>query len=115
MLPNTQNLPQVVASAHHFQFTMWKLIGFCGALMFTSRWLVQMYYTRRLKRVVMPISFWWLSVFGSALQLAYFIFGKNDSVGIIANFFPTFVAVYNLSVELKRQRLLRRELREEDL
>ncbi|MHC1481380.1 lipid-A-disaccharide synthase N-terminal domain-containing protein [Frateuria aurantia] len=115
MLPNPQTLPQVVASAHHFQFTMWKVIGFCGALMFTSRWVVQMYYTRRLKRVVMPVAFWWLSVLGSALQLAYFIFGKNDSVGIIANFFPTFVAVYNLMIELKRKRRLRQGLLEEDL
>ena len=72
-------------------------MGFAGTLMFTSRWFVQLYYTRKYKRVVMPLAFWWLSVCGSVLLLAYFIFGKNDSVGILSNFFPVFVSVYNLS------------------
>jgi lipid-A-disaccharide synthase-like uncharacterized protein len=42
-----------------------------------------------------------MSVCGSLLLLAYFIFGKNDSVGIISNLFPMFVALYNVSVHLR--------------
>jgi lipid-A-disaccharide synthase-like uncharacterized protein len=91
-----------------FHLTPWKLIGYTGMALFTSRWFVQIYYTRKLGRVVMPLSFWWLSVLGSSLLLAYFVVGKNDSVGILSNFFPVFVSVYNLVVHMrhvKRERL----------
>ena len=84
-----------------FQLTPWKVVGFCGTAMFTSRWFVQLYYTRKYKRVVMPAAFWVLSVFGSMLLLAYFIFGKNDSVGIVSYLFPSFVSVYNLVVHMQ--------------
>ena len=97
-------LARVLNALQQFELTPWKLVGFAGTLMFTSRWFVQLYYTRKYKRVVMPLAFWWLSVCGSVLLLAYFIFGKNDSVGILSNFFPVFVSVYNLYVHLRRQR-----------
>ncbi|WP_232821140.1 lipid-A-disaccharide synthase N-terminal domain-containing protein [Dyella sp. C11] len=103
----------VLQALHNFEFTPWKIVGFLGSVMFTSRWFVQLYYTRKLKRVVMPLSFWWLSVIGSALLLSYFIFGKNDSVGILSNFFPSFVSVYNLVVHMREMK--RRELVESEV
>jgi lipid-A-disaccharide synthase-like uncharacterized protein len=87
-----------------YQLTPWKLVGYLGMAMFTSRWFVQVYATRKHKRVVMPLSFWVLSVCGSLLLLAYFIFGKNDSVGILANLFPVVVSIYNLAMHLRHQR-----------
>ncbi len=45
-----------------------------------------------------------MSVSGSALLLAYFVFGKNDSVGILSNFFPVFVSVYNLVVHMRHHK-----------
>ncbi len=107
------HLAHIFAALQGFNLTPWKAIGGAGALMFTSRWFVQLYYTRKLGRVVMPLSFWWLSVVGSALLLAYFIFGKNDSVGILSNFFPAFVSVYNLVVHMrdaKRRKLVESEV-----
>ena len=95
---------QVLFHIHSIGVTQWKLVGYLGAFMFTSRWFVQLYYTRKLKRVVMPTMFWWLSVSGSVLLLSYFVFGKNDSVGVISNLFPTFVSVYNLIVDLRHRR-----------
>lgn len=94
----------IAAALERFHLTPWKMVGFAGTLMFTSRWFVQLYYTRKYKRVVMPLAFWWLSVCGSMLLLAYFIFGKNDSVGILSNFFPVFVSVYNLVVHLRHNK-----------
>ena len=44
-----------------------------------------------------------MSIAGSLLLLSYFIFGKNDSVGIISNLFPTFVASYNLYLDYRRR------------
>lgn len=81
--------------------TPWKIIGYLGVFLFGGRWFVQFYYTRKHKRVVMPTAFWVMSVAGSFLQLSYFIFGKNDSVGVLSNLFPAFVAVYNLLLEMK--------------
>lgn len=97
-------LAHILDALQGFEITPWKAIGLLGSVMFTSRWFVQVYYTRKLKRVVMPLAFWWLSVFGSALMLAYFIVGKNDSVGILANFFPAFVSIYNLVVHMREAR-----------
>ncbi|HWU77726.1 MAG: lipid-A-disaccharide synthase N-terminal domain-containing protein [Rhodanobacter sp.] len=97
-------LVRILHALQQFELTPWKIVGFAGTLMFTSRWFVQLYYTRKYKRVVMPLSFWWLSVCGSVLLLAYFVFGKNDSVGILSNFFPVFVSVYNLVVHLRHRK-----------
>ena len=81
----------------------WKVWGFCGALMFTGRWFVQMYYSRKAQRPVLPLGYWFMSLIGSFMLLTYFIFGKNDSVGILSNLFPSFVATYNLLLELKHR------------
>ncbi len=98
------DLDHILAALQRFEITPWKVVGFAGTAMFTSRWFVQLYYTRKHGKVVMPLAFWWLSVCGSALLLAYFIVGKNDSVGILSNFFPVFVSVYNLVVALRTRR-----------
>ncbi|MFZ2237097.1 MAG: lipid-A-disaccharide synthase N-terminal domain-containing protein [Dokdonella sp.] len=94
----------VLFHIHSIGVTPWKLIGYVGVFLFTSRWFVQLYATRKMGRVHMPLAFWWLSVFGSILLLSYFTWGKNDSVGVLANLFPAFVASYNLVVELRHRR-----------
>jgi lipid-A-disaccharide synthase-like uncharacterized protein len=94
----------VLLVAYGLTLTPWKLIGLLGACLFTARWFVQLYATKRLKRVVMPMGFWYLSIVGSAMTLAYFIWGKNDSVGIIQNAFPAFVALYNIFIHLRHHR-----------
>jgi lipid-A-disaccharide synthase-like uncharacterized protein len=104
MDPVSTHFAAIVHALQQFQLTPWKMVGFAGTLLFTSRWFVQLYYTRKYKRVVMPLAFWWLSVGGSILLLAYFTVGKNDSVGIISNFFPVFVSVYNLIVHLRHRK-----------
>ncbi len=84
--------------------TPWKLIGLLGTLLFTARWFVQFYATKKQKRVVVPMSFWYLSVAGSFLTLAYFIWGKNDSVGIIQTAFPMVVSIYNVFAHLRQHK-----------
>lgn len=80
--------------------TMWKIIGYFGVLLFGSRWLVQLWASSRKKQVVMPRLFWYMSLTGSVCLLSYFIWGKNDSVGILANLFPAMVAAYNLFLDI---------------
>lgn len=83
--------------------TGWKIIGFVGTFLFAGRWFVQMIASRAARSPKVPPLFWYMSLSGSALLLAYFIFGKNDSVGILSNAFPAFVAFYNLRL-VRRQR-----------
>jgi lipid-A-disaccharide synthase-like uncharacterized protein len=84
--------------------TPWKVIGLLGALMFAARWLVQALATRRAARPTIPRSFWVMSLSGSAMVTAYFIWGKNDAVGVLTNLLPASVAVYNLVMDIKSAR-----------
>ena len=81
--------------------TPWKVIGYVGAFMFGGRWLVQLFASRRAKKPVIPRLFWYMSILGSLMTLSYFIFGKNDSVGILSNLLPTFTAFYSLSLDIR--------------
>jgi lipid-A-disaccharide synthase-like uncharacterized protein len=65
------------------EWHVWKIIGWAGNLIFFSRFFVQWIATEKQKRVVVPISFWWLSLVGSVLLLAYGIY-QRDSVFIFA-------------------------------
>lgn len=78
--------------------TPWKLVGYLGVSLFAGRWVVQVLATRRQRRPAFPGLFWIMSISGSALLLAYFIWGKNDSVGVLSNLFPMGVALYNLAM-----------------
>lgn len=81
--------------------TPWKLIGYLGVLLFAGRWFVQLAASRVTGKPVMPRTFWYMSAMGSVLLLGYFTFGRNDSVGIVSNLFPLFVALYNLYLDRK--------------
>lgn len=91
-----ETLLQLTLLGHSLTLTGWKLVGYGGALMFTGRWFVQMAASHARRRSHVPELFWYMSLAGSLLLLAYFIWGRNDSVGIISNLFPCLVAVYNL-------------------
>jgi lipid-A-disaccharide synthase-like uncharacterized protein len=82
----------------------WKLIGLTGALMFGGRWLVQFLASRRYGKPVIPRAFWYMSLVGSVMTLAYFVFSaKQDSVGVIQNLFPAFTAAYSLYLDIKHR------------
>lgn len=97
---------EVIFQLHSWVVTPWKIIGFIGALMFGGRWVVQFFASRAAGRPVVPRLFWYMSLVGNVALLSYFIFGKNDSVGIISNLFPTFTASYNLWLDIKTRRLV---------
>ncbi len=81
--------------------TAWKLVGYAGVFLFSSRWLPQLFASRKAHKPVVPRIFWVMSMIGSIMCLAYFVWGKNDSVGILAYLFPFFVSSYNLFLELR--------------
>lgn len=95
---------QVLIVLFGVTITPWKLIGYGGVALFAGRWFVQLWASRSSGRPVMPRLFWYMSACGSVLLLAYFVFGKNDSVGVLSNLFPLFVALYNLYLDTKNSR-----------
>ena len=62
--------------------TTGKLVGYCGVVLFSGRWLIQMGASQVSGKPVLPRLFWYMSISGSICLLLYFVFGKNDSVGI---------------------------------
>lgn len=97
----------VIAIVFGVVVTPWKLIGYLGVTLFAGRWIVQVFAARRHGRVVIPRLFWTMSILGSALLLSYFIWGKNDSVGVLSNLFPMAVALYNLVLDVRSGREVR--------
>lgn len=86
---------------HDLLVTWWKVVGYLGVFLFAGRWVVQVVATGKKGYTQMPDLFWYMSILGSFMLLAYFIFGKNDSVGILSNLMPSAIAIYNLSMNIR--------------
>jgi len=80
------------------QWSVWKVVGWLGNAVFFSRFFVQWYATEKLKRVVVPAAFWWLSLAGSLLLLSYGLFRHGDSVFIFAYAFTWIPYIRNLII-----------------
>ncbi len=100
---------EFVFFGHDVVITGWKLIGYGGIGIFTARWLVQAIASHRAGRSYIPRVFWYISLCGSIMLLSYFTFGKNDSVGILSNLFPAFIAGYNLFLDIRHGKRLKAE------
>ena len=79
------------------EWSFWKVVGWCGNLVFFSRFLVQWYATEKSKRVVVPPVFWWISITGALLLFAYAIH-QRDSVFIFAYAFTWIPYIRNLVI-----------------
>lgn len=55
----------------------WAIIGWLGQLVFSARFIVQWIYSEKQKKSVIPVSFWYLSIVGSLLLLAYGFYVKQ--------------------------------------
>jgi lipid-A-disaccharide synthase-like uncharacterized protein len=85
------------------EWTMWKIVGWIGNVVFFSRFMVQWYATEKHKQVLVPASFWWLSLAGSLILLAYGLFYKKDSVIIFAYAFNWIPYVRNLVIHYRHE------------
>jgi lipid-A-disaccharide synthase-like uncharacterized protein len=84
--------------------TGWKIIGWSGALCFALRWGVQVWHRKKTADNRLPSSFWWISIAGAGMTLAYFIFGQPDSVGVVQNVLPLGLAGWNLVMDYRERR-----------
>jgi lipid-A-disaccharide synthase-like uncharacterized protein len=98
-----QNLLQNITGEANF----WTYFGLTANFLFASRFVVQWYVSEKLKRSVIPIQFWYLSIVGSVMMLLYAIhIGKLPL--ILGFLFPTVIYIRNLM-------LIRRGKRESKL
>lgn len=77
--------------------TVWMLVGLAGQFTFFLRFVVQWIASERKKRTVVPLAFWYLSLAGTVLVLAYALY-KKDPVFILAYSLNIFLYVRNLII-----------------
>jgi lipid-A-disaccharide synthase-like uncharacterized protein len=86
------------------EWSVWKVIGWMGNAVFSSRFLVQWYATEKRGQVVVPLLFWWLSLAGSLLLLSYALFYQHDSVFIFAYAFTWIPYIRNLVIHRRHEK-----------
>jgi lipid-A-disaccharide synthase-like uncharacterized protein len=85
--------------------TVWVSIGLLGQALFAGRFLVQWLVSERTGRSVVPLGFWYLSIAGSAILLAYALH-RHDLVFTLGQSFGFLVYGRNLSlIRRERQRV----------
>src|SRR5215467_12166909 len=76
---------------------VWLLIGFLGQGLFASRFIIQWFKSELVGRSVIPISFWYCSLLGGIVLLAYAIY-RLDPVFIAGH--ATGLIVYSRNLYL---------------
>jgi len=56
---------------HSAREAIWLAIGFGGQFLFASRFFVQLFYSERAKKSVMPVAFWYFSLGGGLIATVY--------------------------------------------
>jgi lipid-A-disaccharide synthase-like uncharacterized protein len=81
--------------------SLWLLIGFGGQVLFMGRFVIQLMVSERSGRSVIPISFWYLSIAGALVLLAYAVHRRD----------PVFVAgqALGVAIYLRNLQLIRAE------
>lgn len=75
--------------------TIWVAFGLLGQGLFFGRWVVQWIASERSAESRVPLSFWYLSLIGGLITLAYAIY-RRDPVFIAGQGIGAFVYIRNL-------------------
>lgn len=86
---------------------IWLAIGLIGQGIFSARFIVQWLVSEKVKKSVIPVAFWYLSLLGGITLLLYSIY-KRDPVFIIGQASGVFIYSRNLFL-IQRERLSRAE------
>jgi lipid-A-disaccharide synthase-like uncharacterized protein len=82
----------------------WLSLGLFGQLLFTGRMVVQWIASERKGTSVVPPMFWWMSLIGSVLLLAYFLW-RRDPIGLLGQAFGSFIYLRNIIWILEGKRI----------
>ena len=80
---------------------IWFAVGIFGQVLFTMRWIFQWFISEKNRRSTMPASFWYSSLIGGGMVLAYAIH-KMDPVFIMGQF-GVFIYARNIML-IRRER-----------
>ena len=80
----------------------WLVVGFAGAAMWSGRFVIQWFASERVGRSVMPRTFWYAGLSGSALLLAYSVY-RQEPVFILGYLFPPVPYVRNLVLIYRKE------------
>jgi lipid-A-disaccharide synthase-like uncharacterized protein len=83
---------------------LWVSVGFLAQALFTYRMILQWWASEKHKRSVVPVGYWWGSMFGGALLFAYFVWRK-DIVGYIGQTTGIFIYARNLVLIYRGRRI----------
>jgi lipid-A-disaccharide synthase-like uncharacterized protein len=83
--------------------TFWLVLGFFAQLLFSARFLVQWIASEKAGKSVVPVLFWYFSISGGVLLLAYAIYRK-DPVFILGQSTGIFIYTRNLYLISKEKR-----------
>ena len=73
----------------------WVVLGLTGQLLFTARFLVQWLASERAHRSVIPLAFWYFSIGGGTILLAYALY-RQDPVFVLGQGMGLFIYLRNL-------------------
>lgn len=82
-------------AAHSAREVAWVAIGLGGQLLFSLRFLIQWIVSEREGRSTIPVAFWYLSIAGGVVLLAYAIY-RRDPVFVIGQLTGVFIYARNL-------------------
>ncbi|MBI1219443.1 MAG: lipid A biosynthesis protein [Rhodobacteraceae bacterium] len=74
---------------------IWVAVGLLGQLLFTGRFVVQWLASEKARRSVMPVAFWYFSIGGALILLAYAIH-RGDLVFTLGQTFGVVIYARNL-------------------
>jgi lipid-A-disaccharide synthase-like uncharacterized protein len=85
------------------KFDLWVLFGLAAQIIFAMRFVVQWIASERAGRSVMPVAFWFISLFGGGLTLIYGLV-RREPIIIIGQVLAVFIYVRNLMLIYKPRR-----------
>lgn len=86
---------------------IWISIGFFGQALFSMRFIIQWIVSERARESVVPLAFWYFSIFGGLTLLSYAIW-RQDPVIIVGQLTGLIIYARNLTLIYKKRRRLRR-------
>jgi lipid-A-disaccharide synthase-like uncharacterized protein len=83
------------------KFDGWVVLGFTAQALFTMRFVVQWIASERARKSVIPVAFWFFSIGGGALLLAYALYRRDpvfiagQALGLVVYFRNVYFIMLN--------------------
>jgi lipid-A-disaccharide synthase-like uncharacterized protein len=83
------------------RFDAWVVLGFVAQALFTMRFVVQWIASERARKSVIPVAFWFFSIGGGTLLLAYALYRRDpvfiagQALGLVVYFRNVYFIILN--------------------